>query len=58
LSIKNKNMDVQYTPNGPEGQCCVDCANFQVNAEDAGKGMCFGHEVDANGNCNFFKKKE
>ncbi|MFA4880782.1 MAG: hypothetical protein WC650_04145 [Candidatus Doudnabacteria bacterium] len=51
-------MDVQYTPNGPEGQCCVDCANFQVNAEDAGKGMCFGHEVDANGNCNFFKKKE
>lgn len=50
-------MDVEYVPNGPDGETCSDCVNFRPNADDPSKGICFGRAVTATGCCKFFKKK-
>ena len=50
-------MDVKYTPNGPPGQTCADCAMFAPDRKNKFMGSCFGHEVLAAGSCNYFKKR-
>ncbi len=49
-------MDVKYTVQGEKGKTCAECQHFQ--ADGAGKGKCFGHEVVTQGSCNLFEKKE
>jgi len=49
--------DVGYKVPGESGKCCKDCKMFQSHAEDAQNGNCDGHEVVANGTCNFFQAK-
>lgn len=48
-------MEIKYTPEGEEGKQCKDCEHFKPT--EGNKGNCFGHEVAAEGGCNFFKNK-
>ncbi len=48
-------MDVQYTPQAPEGKKCVQCKFYQKVNEQSGK--CFGHDVIPQGGCNKFTAK-
>jgi hypothetical protein len=36
------------------GQSCGVCTNFQPEAESTTDGNCFGHQVVAEGLCNFY----
>lgn len=49
---------VEYSGIGAEGETCADCVYFQMNEEDEKRGLCHGHEIYSNGNCNFFSKKD
>ena len=49
--------DVNYHIPGEQGKCCSDCNEFAVHSDDAQKGDCHGHEVVANGTCNYFSAK-
>lgn len=50
--------DVNYKVPGEPGKCCADCGEFKIHSEDISKGDCHGHEVMANGECNYFHAKE
>jgi hypothetical protein len=49
--------DVNYKIPGETGKCCSDCSEFKAHADDANKGECHGHEVVANGSCDYFNAK-
>ena len=51
-------MDIKYVPKGEEGKTCADCKHFESEADKQDIGKCFGHEVSAEGGCNFFEPKE
>jgi len=48
-------MDVRYVEKGEPGRTCADCKQYQDKGD--GKGECFGHEVSAQGSCNYFEAK-
>ena len=48
-------MDVKYVEKGEPGKTCAECKQYQD--EGNGKGKCSGHEVAAEGNCNYFDPK-
>lgn len=49
--------DVHYKIPGENGKCCSDCSEFKVDVNNATKGDCHGHEVAANGTCDYFNAK-
>jgi hypothetical protein len=51
-------MEVKYVPKGEKGKSCADCKNFQDEKKGLGIGSCFGHQVQAEGSCNFFEPKK
>jgi len=51
-------MEVKYVPKGEEGKTCADCKHFERDIDMQGMGKCFGHEVMAEGSCNFFEPRE
>ena len=48
-------QEVNYTANGELGKQCKDCVNYVPTDETCGN--CMGHNVSANGSCDFFKAK-
>ena len=48
-------QEVNYTDNGESGKQCRDCVNYVSTGETGGN--CLGHNVSANGSCDFFKAK-
>jgi len=53
--IKGDYMEVKYVEKGKKGKTCADCKHFED--QDDGMGKCFGHEVMAEGSCNYFEPK-
>lgn len=52
-------MDPHYQPKSPDPEkACNNCKNFEPNEGAEGVGNCFGHEVSAEGTCDFFETKE
>ena len=50
--------DVHYKIPGEPGKCCSDCSEYAAHSDDAQKGDCHGHEVVANGHCDYFNLKQ
>ena len=51
-------MEVNYVEKGEKGKTCADCKNFEPEDPSSEIGKCFGHEVKAEGSCNFFEPRE
>lgn len=52
-------IEPNYQPQSPDPErACKNCKNFTPKEGDEGKGDCFGHEVGAEGTCDFFEMKE
>jgi hypothetical protein len=50
-------MEVNYEPVAIGEEKCETCSFFQLKEASSGKGLCYGHEVNARGVCNMFKGK-
>jgi len=51
--------EVNYQAVSPDpSRACRNCKHFEASAEDATIGGCFGHEVSAEGTCNFFEAED
>ena len=47
---------MQHVEKGEPGRTCADCKHFEAE-QGSEIGKCFGHEVKAEGSCNFFEAK-
>lgn len=50
-------MEVIPVEKGEPGRMCRDCRHFEEDSNMEGIGKCFGHDVKAEGSCNYFEKK-
>ena len=50
--------DLKYVEKGEKGRTCAECKHFEEVSRNSGIGKCFGHDVKAEGSCNYFESKE